>query len=111
MLREVLVNCARHPHFRTAARWAFRMPAVGAGIRKVAESIVPPEERVWVQIPAGAAAGLWMKVLPKWEPGYLSGCAEQGMDEVVSRSLRGGDCFYDVGAHVGYYSLMAGRIV
>jgi len=111
MLRAMFVYCARHPIFRRAASWAFRLPGIGGGLRKVAESIVPPEERIWIQVPSGIGKGLWLKVLPKWEPGYLAGCAEEGMNEALTRHLKPGDCFYDVGAHIGFYSLIAARLV
>ena len=33
------------------------------------------------------------------------------MNEALSRYLRPGGCFYDVGAHIGFYSLLAARLV
>jgi FkbM family methyltransferase len=33
------------------------------------------------------------------------------MNETLCRYLKPGDCFYDVGAHIGFYSLIAARIV
>lgn len=111
MLREMCISFAKHPVLRRAASWAFRVPGVGHGLRQVADSIVPPEERIWIQIPSGTGKGLWLKVLPKWEPGYLTGCAEEGMIEALCRYLRPGNCFYDVGAHIGFYSLIAARLI
>src|SRR5579862_6267459 len=111
MLREICVACARHPILRRAASRAFRLPVVGGEIRKSLESIVPLDKRLWIQIPSGTAEGLWLKVFPKWEPGYLTGCAEEGMNEALGRYLVPGSCFYDVGAHIGFYSLIAARLV
>jgi FkbM family methyltransferase len=33
------------------------------------------------------------------------------MNEALCRYLKPGDCFYDVGAHIGFYSLIAARLV
>ena len=46
MLREMCISFAKHPVLRRAASWAFRVPGVGHGLRQVADSIVPPEERI-----------------------------------------------------------------
>jgi len=67
--------------------------------------------RAWVRIPSGLGSGLELYVLPPSEPGYVSGCAEPGVHEILSEHIHRGGCFYDVGAHIGYYSLIAARLV
>lgn len=42
---------------------------------------------------------------------YLFGIWEPNITDFVAKRLRVGDTFVDVGAHVGYYTLMASRIV
>lgn len=42
---------------------------------------------------------------------YFFGIWEPNITAYIVRALRGGDCFVDVGANVGYYSLLASRIV
>jgi FkbM family methyltransferase len=111
MLRQISLYCAGRPAFRRLAHFAFRIPGVGYGLREAMDSIVPHDQRVWTQIPSGIAKGLWLNVLPKWEPGYLRGVAEEGMNEALARYLKPGSCFYDVGAHIGFYSLIAARLV
>ena len=110
MLREMYISWARSPFLRRAASRAYRLPMVGGALRNVTEYLVPSQERTWIQIPSGLGKGLWLKVLPKWEPGYLAGCPEEGMNQVLAEHLRPGDCFYDVGAHIGFYSLIAARV-
>lgn len=66
---------------------------------------------MWVQIPAGPAKGLWFKVDPYREEGYSKGCPEPGVQEEFLKNLNPGDCLYDVGAHIGFYSLIASRVV
>jgi FkbM family methyltransferase len=84
---------------------------LGSGLRKISELVVSPGERIWIRVPTGIAKGLWIKVLPKWEPGYLTGSPEEGMNVALCRHLKRGDCFYDVGAHIGFYSMIAARLV
>src|SRR5579863_8801197 len=111
MLQDTLLYCAGRPAFRRAAHVAFRIPLVGPVLRGVMKHVAPDGQRIWYQIPTGPAEGLWLKLLPKWEPGYIQGAAEGGMNEALSNYLRPGCCFYDVGAHIGFYSLIAARIV
>jgi FkbM family methyltransferase len=54
---------------------------------------------------------MWLKVEPYWEPGYVGGVPEPGVPAMIEKFLKPGDCFYDVGAHVGFYSLLAARLV
>lgn len=42
---------------------------------------------------------------------YRHGMFEPALTEMVARLLRPGDLFYDVGAHLGYYSILASEIV
>lgn len=42
---------------------------------------------------------------------YRHGFFEPDLTETICRLLRPGDVFYDVGTHLGYYSLLASRLV
>lgn len=42
---------------------------------------------------------------------YRHGFFEPDLTEIICRLLRPGDVFYDVGTHLGYYSLLAARLV
>jgi FkbM family methyltransferase len=72
---------------------------------------LPRGRRVWSQIPTGPARGLWLRIEPYLEEKYLTGCPEPGVQEEILHHLRPGGCFYDVGAHIGFYSLLAARLV
>lgn len=41
----------------------------------------------------------------------MSGCPEPAVQAEIVKHLHPGGCFYDVGAHIGYYSLLAARLV
>lgn len=63
-----------------------------------------------VTIPYGPAAGL------SFSPGagalvYVSGRMEERVQQTVVEVLASGDVFFDVGANVGFYTLLAARLV
>jgi FkbM family methyltransferase len=47
----------------------------------------------------------------RFERDFLDGLYEVPAQEVLTSFLRAGDCFYDVGAHIGFFSLLAARLV
>jgi FkbM family methyltransferase len=62
------------------------------------------------QIEAGVGQGLW------FDPGasnaaYTTGTNELPLQQALSDCLRPGDVFYDVGANVGFFSVIAARLV
>jgi FkbM family methyltransferase len=89
----------------------FSLPGLGPATRRLVRHFLPQGKRVWIQIPAGLGKGLCCKVDPYLEEGYLRGDPEPGVQEAIVRYLQPGGCFYDVGAHIGFYSLGAARIV
>lgn len=59
-------------------------------------------ERTWQKTPIG-----WMKFEPAWEGILATGEPEPETSPVCAAHLRAESVFYDIGAHVGFYSLMA----
>jgi FkbM family methyltransferase len=52
--------------------------------------------------------------LPKraaWEPSYLNGVYERGTTSLFQRIVKPGMMVVDVGAHIGYFTLLAARLV
>jgi FkbM family methyltransferase len=64
--------------------------------------------RAWT-VEAGPAAGLKM-CFPQ-NPDYISGTSEPPVQRELARRLERGGVFYDVGANVGFFSLLAARLV
>ncbi len=62
-------------------------------------------ERVWKETPFG-----WLKMEPTWEDN-LAEIGELDVTPSVESLLREGVVFYDLGAHVGFYTLLAARNV
>jgi FkbM family methyltransferase len=110
-LKQALIYARTTPWLRPLGRAALGVPFVGRALRRRQLSILPPGERVWVQVKQGLAKDLWMKVEPYRESSYLRGDAEKQVQLMLSKLLKPGDCFFDVGAHIGFYSLIAARLI
>jgi len=59
----------------------------------------------------GVGKGLIFLVDPRFELGYMRGDYEPWVQELLLRWLHPGDVFYDVGAHTGFFSLIASRLI
>jgi len=59
-------------------------------------------ERVWQKTPVG-----WMKYEPAWEGILATGNPEPECKSVFDDHLHADTVFYDIGAHIGFYSLLA----
>jgi len=98
LIRKIYLGCSKIPIF-------------GSVLRKVVRKLLPPNRRSWICIPNGPAKGLWLFVDLRFEPHFLDGRYETPAQEVLTTCLRAGDCFYDVGAHIGFFTLLAARLV
>ncbi|HXQ27345.1 MAG TPA: FkbM family methyltransferase [Candidatus Acidoferrales bacterium] len=87
------------------------IPVVGAGVRKLVHAAMPFGTKFWIQIPEGLGKGLWMYADPRFDLGYTNGDHEPWIQELLKTELRPGDCYYDVGAHAGFFCLIASRFV
>ncbi len=85
-----------------------RLPVVGPFLHWASGKLVPRDSLTWVQVQRGPARGLWLQLNPRTRHSYFEGSGEQ---TVVQQYLRPGMIFYDIGANIGFFSLLAGRIV
>jgi FkbM family methyltransferase len=85
-----------------------RLPGLGRllrwGVRRLGAGGV-------TTIRSGPAAGLRWTRHPAYVNGYWLGIYEPEIQDVLKRELRPGQVFYDVGAHAGFFSLVASRLV
>ena len=111
--KTFLAELFHRPLFRAVWRGARRLPGVGQALHRIAGRILPLGERVWVSVEFQAlpAARYWFKVEPRYESGHITGTHEQEVQELLCRVLKPGDCFYDVGAHIGFFSVFSAVIV
>jgi FkbM family methyltransferase len=87
------------------------VPILGDFVHRVSHRVLPDDERVWAQIEAGPAKGLWFELNPRTGQNYLRGDAESCVQEALGNRLRPGMVFYDLGANIGFFSLLGARLV
>jgi len=84
---------------------------LGDLIHIVSHRMVTSGERVWTQIEEGPGKGLWVELNPRTGQSYLRGQAETVVQSILAERLRPGIVFYDLGANIGLFSLLAARLV
>jgi FkbM family methyltransferase len=87
------------------------VPFVGKLIHRVSHSILPMDQKVWARVESGPAAGIWLELNPRTGQSYLRGEAEQAVQATLAERLRPGMVFYDLGANLGLFTLLAARLV
>lgn len=87
------------------------MPVVGELIHGLSYRILSPEQKVWAQIQAGPARGIWLELNPRTGQDYFRGEVERATQSTLVRKIQLGSVFYDLGANVGLFSLLAARLV
>jgi FkbM family methyltransferase len=88
-----------------------RVPVLGSFVRWASGKIVPRDSLAWVQIQHGPAEGLWLRLNPRTGGNYFQGGGEPEVQTAMRRHLRPGMTFYDIGANIGFFSLLAARII
>jgi FkbM family methyltransferase len=88
-----------------------RVPLLGRCVSWAGEKLVPRDARTWVQVQSGPAQGLWLHLNPRTGTIYFEGGGEPEVQAALHKHLRPGMTFYDIGANIGLFSLLAGRLV
>lgn len=88
-----------------------RVPVLGALLHAGVDRLLAHGTRVWARLPEGLGKGLWFYCDPRFALGHGNGDHEPWVQEILQRNLEPGDCFCDVGAHTGFFSLIAARLV
>lgn len=110
--KDVLLHAVvRSAFLRGLYRACRDLPLVGAVVQACANAALPPRNPAWTQLPAGPGKGLWFYCDPLYEEPYMNGDHERQTQALLNDRLRPGDCFYDLGAHTGFLSLIAARLV
>ena len=87
------------------------VPVLGDFIHRLSHRVLPTDGTVWVQVGTGPARGLWLELNPRTGQDYLCGTVESRVQTILAERLRPGMVFYDLGANIGFYSLLAARIL
>jgi FkbM family methyltransferase len=88
-----------------------RLPILGDFLSWTSRKLVPRETLIWVQIQHGPSEGLWIRLNPRTGQNVKKGIGEPQVQKALRDHLRPGMTFYDVGANIGFFSLMAARLV
>lgn len=78
--------------------------------RHLVANIVLPNRQAWVRVRSGAAKGLWLRVNLSQERNWWSGKHEPEVQQQLRQWIHDGAVFYDIGAHIGFFSLTAARL-
>jgi len=88
-----------------------RLPVLGDCLSWLGEKIVPRDKRTWAQVESGPATGIWLNLNPRTGLDAFRGAFEPEVQDALRRYLRPGMTFYDLGANIGFFSLLAARLV
>lgn len=88
-----------------------RIPVVGDLLSWTSRKLVSRDTLVWTQILAGPAKGLWIRVNPRTGQNVRKGIGEPQVQKALNDYLRPGMTFYDLGANIGFFSLIAAQLV
>jgi FkbM family methyltransferase len=94
-----------------AIRSLRKIPVVGGLIHYLSQRILPADERLCMQVQAGPARGIRLELNPRTGGAYVRGEPEIATQQALVERLRPGMIFYDLGANIGYFSLLAARLV
>jgi len=89
--------------------FANRVPILGSALKNFSRTAIPLDALVWASIRSGPGKGIWIHLNPRYEMEYLEGGYEAPVERILLSNLRPGTVFYDVGAHIGVFSLIAAR--
>jgi FkbM family methyltransferase len=87
-----------------------RLPVLGPFVKWAADKIVSRDSLTWVQIQQGPAAGLWLRLNPRTGRAAFEGTGEREVQRALEQHLRPGMNFYDIGANIGFFTLLGARL-
>jgi FkbM family methyltransferase len=87
------------------------VPVIGPGLRWASAKLIPRDALTWVQVQRGPAWGIWLHLNPRTGVDYFNGDIEPEVQAALGKYLRAGMTVYDIGANIGFFSLLAARLV
>jgi FkbM family methyltransferase len=87
------------------------VPVLGDFLSWTSRKLVPRDALIWVRIQHGPCEGLWIRLNPSTGRNVQNGIGEPRVQKAMMDHLRPGMTFYDLGANIGFFSLMAARVV
>jgi FkbM family methyltransferase len=86
-------------------------PVIGPGLRWASAKLIPRDTLTWIQVQHGPAQGIWLHLNPRTGRDYFNGDVEPEVQAALRKYLRPGMTVYDIGANIGFFSLLAARLV
>jgi FkbM family methyltransferase len=87
------------------------LPVFGSLVHRLSHRILPADEKLWARVERGPGQGLWLELNPRTGQHYLHGEVEPAIQEILVERLKPGMVFYDLGANIGFFTLLAARLV
>ena len=87
-----------------SVEWLFRV------LRPIVNPLLPSRPMA-VRVVAGPARGIRLMIEPRREKFYWRGAHDPAVAKAMTHLLKPGHIFWDVGAHLGYMSLIGCRLV
>lgn len=87
------------------------LPGIGSILRQISHVLVSDDDRFWVTVREGPGQGLELYIAPRFHRNYWNGAVESEVQQSLQQFLKPGMVVYDVGAHIGFFSLIAARLV
>ena len=84
---------------------------IGPCLRWASAKLIPRDSLIWVKVQHGPARGIWLRLNPRTGRDYYLGDVEPEVQSVLQKYLRPGMVFYDIGANIGFFSLLAARVM
>ncbi len=103
------LSCWRRP--RRFYELMSHVPLAGKLLQFLVQKALPRGTRFWGRVATGRGKGLWLFLDPRYEQDYARGDYELVVQNILMERLSPGGVFYDVGAHIGFFSLIAARRV
>jgi FkbM family methyltransferase len=88
-----------------------RWPVIGPAVGWLSARIVPRDELAWMRVQHGPATGIWLHLNPRTGRLAYEGGGEPEVQAALVKHLRPGMTFYDVGANIGFFSMLGARLV
>ncbi len=86
-------------------------PLVGAVVHGISHLLLPWNTRIWMQVERGVGRGLKLRLNPRYDLHYWRADCEEDTQAIFAKHLKLGAVVYDVGANIGFFSLIAARLV
>ena len=88
-----------------------RVPILAKLLHWASYKVLPAKVLVWTRVSNGEGRGLWVKVYPRTGSHYYRGYIEPEVQQLLQEYLRPGMIFYDIGANIGFFTMIAARLV